>query len=676
MRYLKLLLLFFFLGSPVLSAQIDSLTLKKSDTLRKPPKSKAQQDKETKALTIVNYKKISFDRDTTFVDTSLTIQKEYRYNYLRQDDFELMPFSNIGQPYNSLGVTFEEPNFYPKIGARGRHFGYFETEDVSYYNVATPLTELFFKTTLEQGQLLDALLTFNTSERLNFSIAYTGFRSLGKYQFDQAESARFRTSFNYRTKNNRYWLRGHYAAQNLDGEENGGLSNKEEQFESGDPEFIDRGRVDVVFDNALNSAVGKRYFMDHQFNLVRPRKDSLKTRSTMLAIGHQFNYETRFYQFNQNSANAVFGTEVFESPIDDKASLRTMFNQVSATFSNPKLGRLSGSLNFYHYDYSFRSLLITEEQTIPNQLEGDEIALGGDYWNRIGPLTLKGRIRYNISGDLTGSLLDASASYALNDNNSIDIGIYSSSRLPNFNFLLYQSDYENFNWFNLDANGDGVFDKQQAQSLHFGFDSKWFGHISAKYTVLDNYTYFGLDQQALDEAEAGLEEGESIDDTLNAFVRPFQETNTINYLKVKYNKEFRWRKWALNNTVMYQEVSQDAMVLNVPQLVTRNTLYFSSDVFKKAMYIQTGVTVKYFSSYNMNGYHPLLAEFYVQNREELGGFPLIDLFINARVRQTRIYFKAEHLNTVWSQEYNYYSAPNYPYRDFVIRFGLVWNFFS
>ena len=214
------------------------------------------------------------------------------------------------------------------------------------------------------------------------------------------------------------------------------------------------------------------------------------------------------------------------------------------------------------------------------------------------------------------------------------------------------------------------------QSLTFGLDSKRWGHLTAKYTALDNYTYFGLDEAAVTAAESALEEGESIESTLNSFVRPFQEGNTINYLKVKYEKEFKWRKWALNNTVLYQEVAQDAQVLNVPQLITRNTLYFSSDIFKKAMYIQTGVTLKYFTAYNMNGYHPLLAEFYVQNREELGGFPLIDVFFNARVRQTRIYFKAEHLNTTWQQQYNYYAAPNYPFRDFVIRFGLVWNFFS
>lgn len=652
-----------------LNAQIETLPPIQRDTVLKPPKEKANK-KEVKELTIDNYKIITHQRDTLVLDTSLTIQKEYRYNFLRQDDFELMPFSNLGQPYNSLGVNFEEQNFYPKIGARARHFGFFETEDITYYNVATPLTELFFKTTLEQGQLLDAMLTFNTSERLNISMGYIGFRSLGKYSFDQGQSGRFRTTFNYVTQNNRYAIRGHYAAQNLDGEENGGLVDKELQFESGDEDFLDRSRIDVVFQNAENSVVSKRYFFDHQFNLVRPRKDSIKTRSTLLSIGHQFNYETKFYQFNQNSQNDALGTEVLESPIDDKATLRTTFNQLSANFSNKTLGRLSGSLNFYDYDYSFRSILILPEGTIPNQLEGSEIAIGGDYWNEIGPIELKGKLRYNVSGDLSGTLFDAQLRYRLNENNQIYGAIYGSSRLPNFNFLLYQSDYSNFNWFNLNA-----FEKQRVQSIEGGFDSNFLGKLTAKYSALDNYTYFGLDEAAVALEEASLAEGERLDN-LNSFVRPFQAQGTINYLKVKYEKEFKWRKWALNNTIMYQSVSQDSEVFNVPELITRNTLYYSSDVFKKAMYIQTGVTFKYFTEYNMNGYHPLLGEFYVQNREKLGAYPLIDVFINAKVRQTRIYLKAEHLNTVWDRKYNYYSAPNYPYRDFVIRFGLVWNFFS
>ena len=93
------------------------------------------------------------------------------------------------------------------------------------------------------------------------------------------------------------------------------------------------------------------------------------------------------------------------------------------------------------------------------------------------------------------------------------------------------------------------------------------------------------------------------------------------------------------------------------------------------MYLQTGITFKYFTSYTMDAYNPLLGEFYSQNTEKLGGFPMLDFFINARVQQTRIYLKAEHFNSSFSG-YNFYAAPNYPYRDFVIRFGLVWNFFS
>ena len=582
---------------------------------------------------------------------------------MHEDDFEFMPFSNIGQPYNALGVDLENKSMYPGIGARARHFGFFDEDDVYYYNVPTPMTELFFKTTLEQGQLLDALLTFNTSRRLNFSIAYKGFRSLGKYRFDQAESGSFRTSFNYRTANNRYWLRGHYASQDIESEENGGLLDKVNQFESGNEDFIDRSRIDVVYTNADNRVLSKRYFLDHQFNLLRPKKDSLKTRSTLLAIGHQFNYESKFYQFLQSSASSTFGENVLSSPINDKASLKTMFNQVSANFSNKTLGSLSGIINLYNYQYFFNSLLITDEQTIQNKLDGDEIALGADYKNTIGKLFLQGKLRYNLSGDLTGTLFDGFAKYQLNENNSLTAAIHGSSRAPNFNFLLYQSDYENFNWQNTES-----FEKQQIQTLTFGFDSKLFGNLEAKYSAIDNYTFFGLDDSVTDnDFENDLE---------NALVRPKQESNTITYLKVKYNKEFKYKKWALNNTLMYQNVGQDNQVLNVPDFVTRNTLYYSDDVFKKAMYIQTGVTFKYFTSYNMDAYHPLLGEFYVQEQEELGAFPMIDFFINAKVRQTRIYLKAEHINTIWSKDYNYYSAPNYPYRDFVIRFGLVWNFFS
>jgi len=71
----------------------------------------------------------------------------------------------------------------------------------------------------------------------------------------------------------------------------------------------------------------------------------------------------------------------------------------------------------------------------------------------------------------------------------------------------------------------------------------------------------------------------------------------------------------------------------------------------------------------------LIGEFFTQDKVKIGNFPNLDFFINAKIQRTRIYLKAEHFNSLFSEN-NYFSAPDYPYRDFLIRFGLVWNFFN
>ena len=610
-------------------------------------------------VSIRNYKIVSHQRDTTYLDTTLTIQKEYKYNYLRSDDFELIPFGNIGQGYNKLGVDFDRVNLYPSLGAKAKHHRYKEIEQMQYYNVITPMTDLLFKTTLEEGQLLDAMLTFNTSRRLNFSIAYTGFRSLGKYNSEQIQSGNFISTVNFLSKNNRYSLRGHIAAQDITSQENGGLTEKELQFESGDKDFLDRPKVDIRFTDVDNKVLGKRYYLDQQYKLIRSQQDSSLVEKTSLSLTHSFNYETKFYQFVQDASDAYFG-DAFLNSINDKASLKVFNNDVGASFYNKTLGTLKGLVSVYNYNYFFNSILTTADgETITNQLTGTEIAVGGDYKKQIGAFAVDGSVRYNVSGDLTGNIFDGSVSYKFRDKHKVKFAFHSSSRMPDFNFLLYQSDYVNYNWQNT-AN----FEKERVNTLELGLDSPLWGDLSLKYSALDNYTYFSIDPDAV--VEEGLE---------NANIKALQEVNGITHVKVKYAKEFRVGKFALNNTIMYQSVAQDQNVLNIPQLVTRNTLYFSTDVFKKAMYLQTGITFKYFTNYAMDAYNPVLGEFFVQNREELGGFPLLDFFINAKVKQTRIYLKAEHFNSSFTG-YNYYAAPSYPYRDFVVRFGLVWNFFS
>ena len=139
-------------------------------------------------------------------------------------------------------------------------------------------------------------------------------------------------------------------------------------------------------------------------------------------------------------------------------------------------------------------------------------------------------------------------------------------------------------------------------------------------------------------------------------------------------------KFSLVNTAKYQQKEQEVSLgnlstLNVPEWITRNTLMYSANIFNKSLFVQTGLTFNYFTKYFADHYNPLISEFVTQNYREIGDFPRFDFFFNAKIQQTRVFIKVEHLNSSFTG-YDYYSDPFSPYRDMSIRLGLVWNFFS
>jgi hypothetical protein len=595
---------------------------------------------------IKDYLIISRENDTIQLDTTLTIYKEYKFNYLRKDEFELLPFSNMGQTYNTLSENFKSNSLQPSFGAQAKHFNYMEVDDIDYYHVPTPLTELLYKSGFEQGHLLDALFTVNTSKQFNFSIAYKGMRSLGKYEHILSSTGNFRFTTNYKTKNNRYVARTHIVMQDILNEENGGLSDEDIlNFESGVEEFLDRPIFDPIFQDAQSSLEGRRFYLDHSY--ILKERDSLN--SNKIAVGNILSLEDKYYHFTQATKNNYFGDAFIASKISDKVTLESFYAEFNASYSNKTLGAFKVNAGYTNYNYGYNSVVILDDQRITNRLLGSVVSFEGTYEKTIGEFALKGDIGVNLTGDLKGNFLNAEASYGINEDMDVSASLNSNSKAPDFNFQLFQSDYLNYNWKN-------NFKNQTTKQLAFNIKSKKFGTLEVDYNTLNNYLYFAKGN------------------TVDAGVNPFQFDKTVNYIRAKLSNEISYRNFSLNNTVLYQGVMDGEEVFNVPQIVTRHSLYYTNEFFKKALFLQTGVTFSYFSSYYMDRYDPLLAEFYVQNTTEVGDFPRIDFFINAKIRQTRLFLKAEHLNSSFTG-YNFYSAPNYPYRDFIVRFGIVWNFF-
>jgi hypothetical protein len=612
--------------------------------------------KKQKVATIDQYRFITLDKDTTYVDTSLTIQKEYSHNYLRKDTFGLLSFPNEGQTYNTLQYSLTDYNPYPEFGFKAKHFNFLEANQIKYCSVATPVTELFFKTTINKGQSVDSFLSVNTSPELNFSIAYSGLRSLGEYINQLSSIGNFRFTTSYSAKKGRYFANAHFTSQDISNGENGGITTTSD-FENEDPSYDNKAKFEVYLNDAKSFLKGKRIFLDHVFRLNKNQGIH------NFYFEHQFNYENKFFEYNQVTVPSIlgsreilrFGTSFAATNINDQTHYNKMYNKGGIVYENAFLGKFRFFADDFRSNYYYNQVLFFDDKRIiPSSISQNSNSVGGQYnyqknkWN--GSLLLSRSIKGPSLSNLDAKLL-----YEFNNDNHVSFQYKNINKLPNNNYSLFQSSYVAYNWSN-------DFKNEKINSISVNASTRW-GNASVELTNLRDHLYFS--------------DVSTIADVLKSsqIVAPKQYNNTINYLSIKLSKEFKLGKFALDNTLLYQKVDQNDAILNVPEIVTRNTLYYSDTFFKKALFLQTGFVFNYFTNYYANDYNPVLGEFFVQNKKQIGNFPNFDFFINARIQRTRIYLKAEHFNASFSGN-NYYSAPNTPYRDFTIRFGLVWNFFN
>ncbi len=676
------------LTSSLIIQLLDSFSYQKTQYLRRLKKMReiAQKPiKEMEEITIEDYKIYYSDGTVMHVDTTLTISKDYHFNYLRKDYFELLPFANVGETFNKLGYDFQDQKIIPDIGARAKHYGYIEEDEIGYYEVPSPLTELFFKTVFEQGQLLDALISVNTSPRLNITLAHKAFRSLGNYINTLGGGTNLRFTSQYTTKNYRYRQRSHFAAQRIENQANGGLDSLSVYyFEKAVDEleydgFLDRSRLT---NNAKtnNTLVGRRYYLDHQYDAKLGGNDKMKNyeKPKVLTIGHRFNFEGKHFFDDNSSSNTFFGTVSGTAPFGLRTSLETLDNELYAIYYEKNLGEVKAGLRLLQWGYSITLPENTENPEEPydygpnpNQIKASQLALSG-YWK-------KTFLKFDFKADGYFSALKEYSSQFISGAISRDFenGIYTKAKLslrsqaPNFNFHLHRSNFIEYDWYYPNLKN------QLTNSLNFSFGHPNWGKIEGQYELLNNYTYFRNLEPVIRNFSWVFEVSKKEEELI---VAPEQYEGTIGYLKLRFSQKLDFWKFTLANKFQYQKVSHgseenDFEPLNVPEWNLRTSFLFSSQLFNKALYLQTGVTAQYFTDFYADRYSAHLGEFVSQNHTKIGKFPRLDFFINAKIQQTRLFLKYEHFNSDMTG-YNFYSAPFTPYRDSSIRFGLVWNFFQ
>ena len=683
MQKFFLVLSFFFIHTAIFSQSVDLEGKLKAQEEAMREKSKGEE-KDT--LNTEYYKIFYLDGRIENVDTTLNIYKDYKFNFLREDSFDLISFANSAHTYNKLAYNFKDFSK-PDIGARGKHFHYFEKEDIGYYNVPTPLTEIFAKSTYEQGQILDMLVSINLNPQYNFTIAHKGYKSLGKYLNTRSRGNQFRFISNFRSKNQLNHWRFHFVSQNIFNQENAGLDPDSIYFfeqatdyfvldDSGNQVLNEDGSFKMIeYDGYLDrsrlgpslfgegSLYSKRFFSDFERVLLNSEKQN----SNKIKLNYQFTHEYKKVQFSDPMNNQIFG-EVFDFVSDDEGvSDQNRFieqeNKLILSSNSEKIGKLKLSYSLTNWENSFK---IYENQNIGDsifELNKDQSNITIEWIKIFKKYSFD--LRFNKSSKDNFKSDYISLNIKGNPIKNIDFQIGSSiiEKSPNFNFMFYRSGFESYNWFNTNLYDENIF------NINFKLSYKQLLILNADYYEIDNYTFFRESTNALT--------GET-DVKRLAVVN--QADNKINYYSFKLFSKVDFGKFSFVNTARYQKKEQEfsfgsLSTLNVPEWLTRNTIMFSTDVFNKSLFIQTGITFNYFTKYFADYYNPLISEFVTQNYREIGEFPRFDFFFNAKIQQTRVFIKVEHLNSSFSG-YDYYSDPFSPYRDMSVRLGLVWNFFS
>lgn len=677
----QFLVFIFFFAHIILFGQTTDLD-QKLKAQQEQEKLEKQSENKKDTLTTDYYKIYYLDGRVETVDTSLNIFKDYKFNFLRQDSFELLEMPNVGSSYNKLGYTFNNRIDYPKLGFRGKHFHYYEIEDVGYYQVPTPFTEIFAKSSFEQGQILDAVISINLSPELNFTLAHKGYKSLGKYVNTRSRGNQFRFSTNFNSKNKKSKLKFHITSQNMFNQESGGLSpdgiyffeqapnyfvldNFGNQIENEDGSFemieydgyLDRSRLPSRL-LAESSLYSKRVFADFDRSLIYNNEKE----TSILSLGLQFKHEYKKLEYNDPYTSGLFGEVEEGILVSDQSRYILQKNVIYLVSDFNKFGKLK-------VDYS----LINSNNTYKDY-DGNLSGLIFNLENKQSNFSSKWikdfsffKIELNINKSLEEEMVSNYTSITLKTekikNIEIKLNAISVEKSPNLNHVFFRSAYKNYNWYNSNL------ENQKSSSLSAELSFKELIKISGEYSEIDNYIFF---RESTNVLTGEIENFRKVD--VN------QINSQINYFKIKLFSKVDFGKFSFINTGQYQKKDQELVLsglstLNVPEWVTRNTIMFSNYIFNNSLFFQTGITFNYFTKFYADYYNPLLSEFVTQNYKEIGNYPRVDFFFNAKIQQTRIFLKVEHLNSSFSG-YDYYSDPFNPYRDLSVRFGLVWNFFQ
>lgn len=152
-----------------------------------------------------------------------------------------------------------------------------------------------------------------------------------------------------------------------------------------------------------------------------------------------------------------------------------------------------------------------------------------------------------------------------------------------------------------------------------------------------------------------------------------QSSDNIHYINATGQFKLTFAtSWHWEQRLSYQSATSNDMP--VPTLCSKTRLFKEGYLFNKNMWARIGVDVQYFTPYAGRTYNPIVRQMTLSN-DEIGGFPMVDFFINSQVNSMELYVSTHHIAQGFFINDSFLAA-NYPLISRTFQFGVNWRLFD
>ena len=563
-------------------------------------------------------------------------------------------------------------------------------QQVKYYHTTTPYSTIAYKkgfvTNLDQNDISFSF-TGNVSRRTNLGMTIDYLNSYGRFANQESKTVFGSVFGSY--NGDHYSLQSSFTWNTLSNFENGGLMNPSDLQGVLKPEDMPV---------KMQGMSGLRYlsgYLNHYYSICVERerkvnyrerdeegkwvkKDSIKIEYVpVTTFRHIFEVTDATKRYKEKSATQSILPNTYRNPIqtNDSAACLTIKNTLTVTFEEEFNTWLKFGAMVYAMNESQRHITaIGQTENIVNlepwgNTYGDVLAntlhlmpdtLYGQHWTNntyVGGALYKHRgqyIHYGFDGNvcLLGYKLGEfqvnghlDAGFRLGkDSMTIAAKAFFRNETPDYYLQHYRSNH--YRW-------DNNFQKtlRLRVSGEVAYPTQWVKpKLNVSFENITKHIYFDTDGTP-----------KQLDGNIQVLAADLQLNITTPWVN-------------LDNHVIYQHASSDKLPL--PALTLYHNLYYHG-CWVKALYVQIGVDMRFFTQYYAPLLNPALGQFCIQNTELVGNYPVMNIYANFYVKSLRLklFAQYQHFNASFMTK-QYFEMPGYPMGPDMFRAGLAWHFYK